>query len=80
MLVFLPLWECSTLAFSFPLKGERFGYELLLQCCPGISSGTEAQSGKTSTAVERPRYCPVMSPSLHWIYTAVVAIGPEYGQ
>lgn len=32
MASFLPLWERSTLAFSFLLKGRRFGRKLLPQC------------------------------------------------
>lgn len=31
---FLALWEPSTLAFSFPLKGERRGSKLPPQCLP----------------------------------------------
>lgn len=31
---FLSLWECSALAFSFPLKGERRGSKLPPQCLP----------------------------------------------
>lgn len=66
------------LPWPFPslLRERGMGPSCLPSACPGISSGTEPQSGKTFTAVERPRHRPVISPSLPWIYTAAVATWP----